>query len=64
MAQRAFALFGRRAVDIRYQEMVTQLDRHPDITAINRDVVQKALTEGSMTRGTGEQTNRGGGSFK
>ncbi|MFT5443438.1 MAG: spore coat polysaccharide biosynthesis protein SpsF [Myxococcota bacterium] len=46
MARNAFAVFGRRAVDIGYREMVAQLDGYPDITAINRDVVQKTLAEG------------------
>jgi spore coat polysaccharide biosynthesis protein SpsF len=46
MTRAAFELFGRRWPSIGYAEMVEALDAHPEITAINREVRQKELTEG------------------
>ncbi len=46
MARSAFSLFADRAVAIRYPEMVALLDAHPEITALNADVVQKPIREG------------------
>lgn len=46
MARRAFALFGSRAVEIGYCDMVDALDACPDIVAINRCVQQKEVSEG------------------
>ncbi|MCP4039560.1 MAG: hypothetical protein GY733_21635 [bacterium] len=46
MARSAYDLFAGRAVTIRYPEMVAHLDRHPEITELNRSVEQKQLVEG------------------
>ncbi|MCR9094471.1 MAG: NTP transferase domain-containing protein [bacterium] len=46
MARSAFRLFGPTASTIDYPTMVERLDRHPEITAMNRHVEQKKLEEG------------------
>jgi spore coat polysaccharide biosynthesis protein SpsF len=46
MARAAFNLFGNGWLSIGYPAMVTALDAHPEITAINCDVRQKEICEG------------------
>ncbi len=46
MTRSAFGLFGLGSTRIGYPEMVALLDGHPEITAINRHVVQKEVEEG------------------
>ena len=46
MARSAFRLFGGDAATIDYPAMVERLDRHPEITAMNRHVEQKKPEEG------------------
>jgi len=46
MARSAFRLFGSDAATIDYPAMVERLDRHPEITAMNRHVEQKKPEEG------------------
>jgi spore coat polysaccharide biosynthesis protein SpsF (cytidylyltransferase family) len=46
MARSAFELFGEDAFSLGYPQIVQHLDRHPEVTALNRHVTQKALEEG------------------
>lgn len=46
MARSAFRLFGEDATTIDYPAMVERLDRHPEITDMNRHVEQKKLEAG------------------
>ena len=46
MARSAFELLGLRATDAGYPTIVAELDRHPEITSMNRHVRQKAIEEG------------------
>lgn len=46
MASAAFALFGQEWATISYPDMVTLLDQHPKITALNSSIQQKSLEEG------------------
>jgi spore coat polysaccharide biosynthesis protein SpsF len=46
MARAALGLLGDRWRAARYGELVAELDRRPDITAMNTDVVQKGIEEG------------------
>ena len=46
MARSAFQLFAADGASIDYPAMVEHLDRHPEITAMNRHVGQKKLEEG------------------
>jgi len=45
MARTAFRIFGLQASSIGYPEMVRLLDMHPEVTALNQHVVQKAVEE-------------------
>jgi len=46
MARSAFGLFGTRARDIGYCEMVERIDRHSEIPRMNQHVVQRSWSEG------------------
>ena len=46
MARSAFRVFGPEAATIDYPAMVAQLEAHPEITAMNRHILQKKLEEG------------------
>jgi spore coat polysaccharide biosynthesis protein SpsF len=46
MARSAFRVFGHHAATIDYPTMVALLDKHPEITGMNRHIEQKKLEEG------------------
>ncbi len=46
MARAAFDLFGPRAAELSYPEMVARLDAHPEVAGANLHVRQKAVEEG------------------
>ena len=46
MASRAFEIFADSWRSVRYSDIVTLLDRHPEITKINQNVKQKSIEEG------------------
>lgn len=46
MASRAFEMFGNSWTSVRYSDMVSLLDQHPETTEINLNVEQKSIEEG------------------
>jgi spore coat polysaccharide biosynthesis protein SpsF len=46
MARAAFELFGTRAAELGYPEMVARLDPHPEVAGANAGVRQRAVEEG------------------